>query len=431
LNGLSTTSHPSAASFVSQAYPGYSTLQASTPATDIRWTALYQPATISIPGVGALSFKETQDVERYLQAGQSYAKKSLIMAGQNIAFYNSFIQINNSVTDTEFMKSYLHTVYRANAPTSGMYSGTIQGQQTDYWKFPDNINSASPDVVAPSFKTPTVGSEITGLAYAYLTHPATPSDSGAGTTYTNPKMNTVFYGFDWSDPVQTTPSEAGALTSGTTRIIKGALDFITSHSGTVLPVEFTDVTARRINGNGLISWSTAHQSDIARFEVERSDGVSPGAEGRIVDDAGTLHAIGNVNADTYAFTDAGIDPMKSYTYHIAAIDLSGMKTYSPEAELGPDVSTGFTLDQNYPNPTSGLTTIRFTLPVDVTITLRILDVTGKAVSTEIANESMQAGEQTYKLDASKYASGSYIYELTAVQPNGQTVTLTKKMTLDK
>ena len=406
----------------------YSSSAFATPTTDIRWqtpTLFLQPPTIvtHIQGPGALNFKETQDIERYLQAGQTYAKKSLIMAGQNIAFSNAFVQINNSVTDTEFMKSYLHTIYRANSPTGGPYNGTIQGQQTDYWSFMDHLISASPDVVAPSFRTSTVGSEITGFAYAYLTHPATPSDSGAGTTYTNPKINTVFYGFDWSDPTQTTPSESGGMTSGTTRILKGALDFITSHNGTILPVEFTDVTARRINGNGLISWTTAHQSDVARFEVERSDGSGPGAEG------GTLHAIADVSADTYAFTDAGIDPAKTYTYRIAAIDLSGAKTYSPEAEIGPDASAGFALDQNYPNPTKGLTSIRFTLPVNAVVTLRILDVTGKVVSTEIVNEAMQAGEQTYTLDASKYASGSYIYELTAVPPNGQSVTLTKKMTL--
>ena len=275
-----------------------------------------------------------------------------------------------------------------------------------------------------------VGSEIAGFAYAYLTHPATPTDSGAGTTYTNPKMNTVFYGFDWSDPTQTTPGESGSITSGTTRVLKGALDFITSHLGTILPVEFMDVTARRVNGNGLISWATAHQSDVARFEVERQDGAGQGAAVGTLH-ASNFHAIGDVSVDTYAFTDAGIDPTKSYTYRIAAIDLSGAKTYSPEAEIGPDADQAFTLGQNYPNPANGLTSIGFTLPVSAEITLRILDVTGKVVSTEIANETMQAGEQTYTLDASKFASGSYIYELTAVQPNGQAVTLTKKMTLNK
>ena len=124
--------------------------------------------------------------------------------------------------------------------------------------------------------------------------------------------------------------------------------------------------------------------------------------------------VGSVGADQYAFTDAGIDPTKSYTYRIAAIDLSGAKIYSPEAEIGPDASVNFTLGQNYPNPASGLTAIRFTVPVNTMITLRILDVTGKVISTEISNEAIQAGEQTYTFDASKFASSSYIYELTAV-----------------
>jgi hypothetical protein len=39
---------------------------------------------------------------------------------------------------------------------------------------------------------------------------------------------------------------------------------------------------------------------------------------------------------------------------------------------------------------------------------------------------MSDGSQIYTLDASKFASGSYIYELTAVEPNGPAVTLTKK-----
>ena len=406
LNGLSTPS------FVSNTY---ATGLTATPATDIRWQGSIQPPTIY--GSGGLSFKETQDMERYLQAGQSYAKKSLIMAGQNIAFYNSFVQFNNSVTDSEFMKSYLHTVYRANSPVSGAYNGMIQGQQTDYWRFADHLNSISPDVVAPSFTTPTVGSEITGFAYAYLTHPATPSDSGAGTTYTNPKMNTVFYGFDWSDPTQTTPSELGGLTSGTTRILKGALDFITSHNGTILPVEFTDVTARRINGNGLISWATVHQSDIARFEVERQDEAGPGAA------VGTLHAIADVSADTYAFTDAGIDPMKSYTYRIAAIDLSGAKTYSPEAEIDPDGSAGFLLGPSYPNPTNGSAVVTFTLPMDAPVRIDLTDAKGTIVRTAFTGR-MTAGDHSVTLDAKDLASGTYFYALTSGD-----VRLTREMIL--
>jgi hypothetical protein len=371
-------------------------------------------------GSGALSFKETQDVERFLQAGQTYGKKSLIMAGQNIAFYNAFVHTNNSITDPEFMTSYMHTTYKANSPTGGAYAGWIKGLFSDYNNSADSLNSGSPDVVAPSFTTPLIGSEVTGFAYSYLTHPSTPADSGAGTTYLNPTINTVFYGFDWSDPVQTPVSGPynPALTSGTTRILKGALDFVRSHSGTILPVEFTDVQAHRINGNGFITWATAHQKDVAQFVIESREND-------------TWTAIGTTNADKYSFTQAGIDPAKTYTYRIAAVDLSGAKTYSNEVEMGPDNSLGFTLGQNYPNPASAMTSIQFTLPVNAVVSLRILDVTGKVVSNEITNQEMGAGTQSYTFDGSKLSSGSYIYELTAVQPNGQTVTLTKKMTLDK
>ena len=57
LNGLSATSHPSAPSFVAQAYPGYATLQASTPAADIRWTAR-----VPHPTIGALDFQGIRDL---------------------------------------------------------------------------------------------------------------------------------------------------------------------------------------------------------------------------------------------------------------------------------------------------------------------------------------------------------------------------------
>jgi hypothetical protein len=390
------------------------------------WTLIWAAGDQSVAlqttyvGSGALSFKETQDVERFLQAGHTYGKKSLIMAGQNIAFYNAFVHTNNSITDPEFMTSYMHTTYKANTPTGGAYAGWIKGQFSDYSNSADSLNSASPDVVAPSFTTPLIGSEVTGFAYSYLTHPSTPSDSGAGTTYLNPTINTVFYGFDWSNPVQTPVSGPynPALTSGTTRILKGALDFVRSHAGTILPVEFTDVQAHRINGNGFITWATAHQKDVAQFMIESREND-------------TWTAIGTTAADKYSFTQTGIDPAKTYTYRIAAVDLSGAKTYSNEVEMGPDNSLGFTLGQNYPNPASAMTSIQFTLPVNAVVSLRILDVTGKVVSNEITNQEMGAGTQSYTFDGSKLSSGSYIYELTAVQPNGQTVTLTKKMTLDK
>jgi hypothetical protein len=55
LNGLNGATHPSAIYFASQAYPGYTALQASTPATDIRWQAVIEPGMLDFGGIRGLA----------------------------------------------------------------------------------------------------------------------------------------------------------------------------------------------------------------------------------------------------------------------------------------------------------------------------------------------------------------------------------------
>jgi len=394
-------------------------------------------------GQGGLSFKETQEVEQYLKQGLSYAKKNLVVAGQNIAFYNGFVMPNNSpgqtpVTDSEWLQSYMHTRFVANSPVSGMYNGTIVGQQPAYWKFPDSLNSVSPDVIKPSFTTPLVGSVVTGFAYTYKTHPVTPSDSGAGTTYYDPLVNTVFYGFDWSDPYMTKPGESsfaagGDTTSGVTRTLAAAFAFFLSHGGTILPVEWVNATASWEGPNALIQWEIAQQKDVVRYDIEQqvasNDGAATDAQAQWVT-RGHSNAVDNTTQ--YAYTDPNLDVTKSYTYRIAAVDNTGAKIYSNTIELGPDATQmGFTLGQNYPNPSTGATEISFTLPEAAHVTLRVMDVTGKVVNSDVTNVSYDAGQQSVKLDLGTLANGSYVYQLIATGADGQTVTLSKKLTLEK
>ncbi len=380
-------------------------------------------------GQAGLSFKETDEINRYLSQGLSYAKKNLVIAGQNIAYWNGFVQVNNAVTDTAWLQGTMHTMFVANSPVSGTYIGKIVGQQPAYWKFPDSINSASPDVVKPSFFTPAVGPQVTGFAYSYATHPLTPNDSGAGTTYYDNLVNTVFYGFDWSNPYMTTPAGAGDTTSGVTRVLAGALSFFESHAGTILGVEFVNENAYHSGANtAAVTWEVSGQKDVAQYDVEQ--------QASVVDGQPTWTKIGSVNAvdnlNNYAFTATNIDAAQSYTFRIAAVDKSGAKTYSNNVELGPDASNlGFTLGQNYPNPTSGMTQISFTLPEASHVTVRVLDVTGKVVNSDVTNASFDAGQQAVQLDLSSLTSGSYVYELVATGSDGQTITLSKKLTIQK
>ncbi len=180
-------------------------------------------------GQAGLSAKEILELEKFLKEGTSECKKSLVIAGQNIAYEHGFLMPNGISIDTGFLQSWLHTDFVADSPDSGIYHARIIGQQPAYWTFSDSMISLSPDVVIPSLKTPAVGPIVNGLAYAYSKHPLTPLDSGAGISFYNPTINTVFYAFDWADPIQTRPGGSGDTTSGTTRVMAAAFAFFRSH----------------------------------------------------------------------------------------------------------------------------------------------------------------------------------------------------------
>ena len=85
----------------------------------------------------------------------------------------------------------------------------------------------------------------------------------------------------------------------------------------------------------------------------------------------------------------------------------------------------FKLSQNYPNPFNPTTTIEFALPKAGKYTLKIYNVLGQEVASLINNE-LNAGNFKVTFDASRVASGIYIYRL-----NGNNVNISKKMMLIK
>jgi len=69
----------------------------------------------------------------------------------------------------------------------------------------------------------------------------------------------------------------------------------------------------------------------------------------------------------------------------------------------------FSLYQNYPNPFNPKTIIKFDLPKDGLVTIKIYDILGKVVGT--MNEFKKAGSYEYDFDGSNFASGLYFYRI--------------------
>ena len=96
-----------------------------------------------------------------------------------------------------------------------------------------------------------------------------------------------------------------------------------------------------------------------------------------------------------------------------------------KVETSGNVPQQYELGQNYPNPFNPSTTIRYTLPQNSMVTLKVYDILGKEVAT-LVNEMKSAGSYEINFKALNMASGTYIYR---IQADG--FTQTKKMVLMK
>ena len=66
-----------------------------------------------------------------------------------------------------------------------------------------------------------------------------------------------------------------------------------------------------------------------------------------------------------------------------------------------------------PNPTSGTTTISFTLKHPAAVTMTIIDAQGRRIADPIRNTMMSAGEQQVSFDATSLPAGVYYYSIKA------------------
>lgn len=85
----------------------------------------------------------------------------------------------------------------------------------------------------------------------------------------------------------------------------------------------------------------------------------------------------------------------------------------------------FSLSQNYPNPFNPLTTIKYAIPNNTKVTLKVYDILGKLIRT-LVNEYKNAGNYSVSFDGSSLASGVYFYKIEA-----GTFVQSKKMVLVK
>lgn len=94
------------------------------------------------------------------------------------------------------------------------------------------------------------------------------------------------------------------------------------------------------------------------------------------------------------------------------------------------VAESFNLSQNYPNPFNPTTNIKFSLPSNGKVTLKVYNTLGKEVSA-LVNSNLSMGEYTVDFNAKGLTSGLYFYKLEFSGLNGNYISDIKKMMLVK
>jgi hypothetical protein len=214
----------------------------------------------------------------------------------------------------------------------------------------------------------------------------------------------------------------------------GALDALANHSTTItawnghytsnitngllsygysaLPVELTSFTANYSDGKVILNWQTATEVNNYGFEIERAFLETQQTAPLLWQKIGFVQGHGNSNSPkTYSFNDANASN-GIFQYRLKQIDFDGQFEYSEQVEVDIKTPAQFGLQQNYPNPFNPVTTIKYSIPLDNNVQIKIYNVQGQLVTT-LVNEYKQAGSYNVDFDASSFPSGLYFYKISS------------------
>ena len=104
----------------------------------------------------------------------------------------------------------------------------------------------------------------------------------------------------------------------------------------------------------------------------------------------------------------GVNPDNNATTLLCA-DLSALTDIKGNKNIIPNK---FALYQNYPNPFNPTTIIKYSLPTDEKVVMKVYDILGREIAA-LVNEIKTAGTYSVQFDGSNLSSGVYFYSITA------------------
>ncbi len=122
----------------------------------------------------------------------------------------------------------------------------------------------------------------------------------------------------------------------------------------------------------------------------------------------------------------------SHPFAVATDDTFLVEHPSPTTSVASNNSglKDFRLEQNYPNPFNMSTIVRYSIPEEADVMIKVFDITGREIETLVDTKQV-AGTYSVGFGNTGISSGTYFYRLVAKAASGNTTVETKKMIVMK
>ncbi|MDR3666051.1 MAG: T9SS type A sorting domain-containing protein, partial [Ignavibacteriaceae bacterium] len=113
----------------------------------------------------------------------------------------------------------------------------------------------------------------------------------------------------------------------------------------------------------------------------------------------------------YSYVDKRVNTGE-YNYRLKMIDFNGTFKFSNIININISSPDKFELLSAYPNPWNPTTTIRYQVPINTFVTIKLFDALGREIST-LVNEEKPSGNYEVTLNGKNLSSGVYYYQMKA------------------
>ncbi|HRP02756.1 MAG TPA: T9SS type A sorting domain-containing protein [Candidatus Kapabacteria bacterium] len=348
---------------------------------------------------------DRDNVTNFLASGTISSKKNLVVASQDIAknHYPTYPDWVTNVLSVKPKTTPTSPLGDAVAYNGEYLKGLLVGKEkqflvraTDFvgdalpYPATNTVNNSGKGITEPGMTYAKFLGDLPGINY-YV--PTAERIACFPTTYVD--YNVIYTGVEWR--------HLGNIDD----FLRGTLDYLTYYEGYVVPVNLISFEANAVANRVELNWETASEQNSDRFVVEKSQLNETGKTN--FEAIETVLSAGNSTIINHygPIIDNRVSANNTYIYRLKIYDKNGEFKFSDEKVVTLDGTYGdVTINEISPNPVNDKANFVVNSTKAHNATISLVDINGNLVMN-IYNGNIQAGANSFAINANKLANGVY------------------------